>query len=407
MTTIDIALRKPHTPLQRSMITHPGSVVSFCGRRYGKTDGNVQRIFYWMQRKPGMYWWVGLSWRSASLKRAWREVSNIARKILAALGLPERGHINRASFEVKIPGMGEIWFRTADNPASLAGEGIQGVILDEFSLMQEIVWTEYVQATLIDYSGWAAFSGVPKGNNWASALWRGAADKNDWLQVHATSYDNPFNETANIDAIRDDLNTPEFFFRQEYMAEILSAEGQVFRRITDAAILEPIAEPIADRQYIAGVDVADKMDFTVVSVFDVASKEQVYIDRFHRVGYPILEDRLYAVYNRFKIANMIIEDNSIGQVVIDHLRQRGMMITQFNTSHATKQPLIQQLSAAFEHGNIRIINDPIQVGELQSYESQRTASGFSYSAPAGMHDDTVTALAFAWYGLSRRRSIFV
>ena len=63
------------------MITFPGSVVAFCGRRFGKTDGYVQRLFYWMQRKPGLYWWVGLSWRSASLKRAWREATGIARQV--------------------------------------------------------------------------------------------------------------------------------------------------------------------------------------------------------------------------------------------------------------------------------------------------------------------------------------
>jgi len=42
----------------------------------------------------------------------------------------------------------------------------------------------------------------------------------------------------------------------------------------------------------------------------------------------------------------------------------------------------------------------VQVSELQAYEGKRTAAGFSYSAPSGMHDDTVMALAFAWYGVA-------
>ena len=72
-------------------------------------------------------------------------------------------------------------------------------------------------------------------------------------------------------------------------------------------------EPIEGRQYVAGVDVAAKVDFTAVAVFDVESHEQVFLDRFNRVEYPVLEDRLHAVYKRFNLTAMTIEDNSIGK----------------------------------------------------------------------------------------------
>jgi hypothetical protein len=74
-------------------------------------------------------------------------------------------------------------------------------------------------------------------------------------------------------------------------------------------------------------------------------------------------------------------------------------IVPFTTTSATKQAIIQNLQAAFENGQILVLNDQILVGELLSFESKRNASGgFSYSAPAGMHDDTVMSLAFAWDG---------
>jgi hypothetical protein len=57
------------------------------------------------------------------------------------------------------------------------------------------------------------------------------------------------------------------------------------------------------------------------------------------------------------------------------------------------------LQAAFENGQILVLNDQILVGELLSFESKRNASGgFSYSAPDGMHDDCVLSLAIAWHG---------
>lgn len=403
--TLTIPMRKPHCEKQRLMIEYPGSVVAFCGRRFGKTDAYVQRLFYHMGQQPGLYWWVGLSWRSASMKRAFRLVTYYARQILRMLGISDRGYINRSTSEVRIPGLGEIWFRTADNPASMAGEGIRGAVLDEFSLMQEIVWTEYIQATLLDFGGWAAFSGVPKGNNWASNLWRAAASREGWQQIHATSYDNPFMSRERLDKIR--AEESDFIFRQEYMAEILSGEGMVFRRISDAATLSPLSRPEHGRAYVAGVDVADAADFTVISILDARTREQVYIDRFNRVGYTALEERIHAAYNRWNVQTMVIEDNSIGQPVIDHLRDRGLTIVPFHTSAATKQPLIQALQAAFEHGTIKILNDSAQIGELQAYEGKRTASGMSYSAPGGMHDDTVMALAFAWFAIDGMMPVFL
>lgn len=394
-TAVSKYLKTPHSEKQQQMIEFPGSVVAFAGRRFGKTDGFVQRIYYNMEDSPGLYWWVGLSWRSASMKRAWREVSTIARQILNDKGLDERKHINRSRFEIVIPGMGEIWFRTADNPSSLAGEGVHGVVLDEFSLMQEIVWTEYVQATLLDYGGWAAFGGVPKGPNWASSLWRAAADLDNWIQIYATSYDNPHIDPVGIDEIKKQV--PEWLFNQEYMAQIVSGEGMVFRNVTACASSAWLDSPEIGRQYIAAVDVADADDYTVCSVFDVGEKREVYKDRFRRVGYPVLEDRLHAIYHKFGVDSMTIEANSIGQPVIDHLRERGMRIIPFQTTSSTKQPIIQTLQSAFEHEEISILPDDVTINELSAYEATKQANGYKYSAPSGMHDDTVMALAIGWY----------
>lgn len=119
------------------------------------------------------------------------------------------------------------------------------------SLAKEIVWTEYLEATLLDYGGWAAFSGVPKGKNWGAALWHSAVSREGWLQVHATSYDNPFIADAAIDRIR--LHTSERFFNQEYLAEIVDDAGGVFRGVVKAATAVKQDKPIDGHSYIVGV----------------------------------------------------------------------------------------------------------------------------------------------------------
>ena len=133
---------------------------------------------------------------------------------------------------------------------------------------------------------------------------------------------------------------------------------------------------------------AASMDYTVITILDIATHEMVYMDRFNRVDYNVLIDRLEAIYKRWNLSSMKIEANSIGQPVIDQLNIRNMSIIPFLTTAATKQVIIQNLQAAFENADIKIINDPVLIGELLSFESKRNQSGsFSYAAPEGLHDD--------------------
>jgi len=87
--------------------------------------------------------------------------------------------------------------------------------------------------------------------------------------------------------------------------------------------------------------------------------------------------------------------------VIDAMVQRGLSIIPFTTTSTTKQAAIQTLQAAFEHSQIKILPDPVLIGELQAFEGERTPSGsWKYGAPSGLHDDCVLALAIAWQGIA-------
>src|SRR5690606_26505576 len=130
----------------------------------------------------------------------------------------------------------------------------------------------------------------------------------------------------------------------------------------EAAILTP-QEPQPGRQYVAGVDVASSIDFTVVSVLDAESKEMVYLDRFNRVDYPVLIDRLESVYHRYSLTSMVVESNSIGRPVIDELVSSGLAIIPFTTTSATKQAIIQGLQASFESVACQLVDGSVMAGE--------------------------------------------
>lgn len=92
----------------------------------------------------------------------------------------------------------------------------------------------------------------------------------------------------------------------------------------------------------------------------------------------------------------------MGQPLIEQLQRAGLPVVAFTTTAASKPILIDDLTLAFERRALRIIPDPVLINELQSYEGQRMATGMRYGAPAGMHDDTVIALALAYHGSARR-----
>lgn len=427
---VTIKIPPPHSDGQREIILSQNNDVIFGGRRWGKTEAGVERLFICAFTNPGLYWWVGLTWRSASMKRAWRRIKQITRTLYVAAGIDPTPFIREVDKEVILPNGAEIWMRSAERPESLAGEGLRGAILDEFTLMKERVWTEYVEAALLDFDGWAMFMGVPKGNNWAAVLWRDAPNRPGWKQWHFTTYDNPYIDNDKIDEIKS--HTAERWFNQEYMAQVIDDAGGVFRNVVAAATADEQTVPVADyyqpggglvktapyepegnghfeqvpHEYIFGVDWGQQNDFTVITVIDLNMRQVVYIDRFNKIDYIVQSDRLKALNNRFNPTVIIAEENSMGKPIVERLIADGLPVRPFTTTNVTKEAIIRDLAAAFENGEIKIIKDADLINELQAFEQKPTQTGrWKFGAPEGLHDDTVMSLAIGWFGVTKTSSI--
>lgn len=356
------------------------------GRRFGKTRlGVMECIDCAVHGRRA--WWIAPTYRVSDV--GWRPLRQLAARIPGV-------QVRLADRIVSFPGGGEVAVRSSDAPDSLRGEGLDYVVMDEAAFMSRDVWSQAIRPALADRRGHALFISTPKGRNWFWEIYqRGVSGDPGWSSFSYPTSANPFIDPREIDAARGEL--PEITFRQEFGAEFVDSSGDVFRRVHDAACLQPLDGPVHGHQYVCGVDVAASVDYTVATVMDVADRCVVYQDRFNRIDFPVLEDRLAAIYKKWNIDTMMVESNSIGQAVIDHLNGKGLLIQSFTTTSATKAAIIQHLQAAFEHDEIKIIDDPISVGELLSFTAKRSASGnMQYGAPEGVHDDTVMSLAITW-----------
>jgi len=377
---------------------HPGQLVVHmsperfkvlsAGRRWGKTRLGVNECIDAASR-GGRAWWVAPTYKDSEM--GWRPLREIARQLPGV-------EIRISDKQVIFPNGGFVAVRSAEKSDGLRGEGLDFVVMDECASMRKTAWTEEIRPALTDRKGKALFIGTPKGRNHFFELFqKGERGEEDWKSWRFPTVSNPKIDPKEVEAAKRDL--PEVVFRQEYLAEFVDNAGSVFRNVEGCAVLEP-REPEENRVYVAGADIANAEDFTVIAIIDAETKEMVHQERFNRVDYPILEARIIGIYKRWHLKSIKIEVNGIGQGVIDHLRREGIMVIPFMTNNSTKQAIIQNLQVAFEQNSIKVLNDRQLKNELLNYEEKRTQTGaYIYNAPKGQHDDCVMALAIAWDNL--------
>ena len=390
--TIELRLPQPH-PAQLKVIeqTKRFNVVC-CGRRWGKTVLGIDRLIHpALQGKPVA--WFAPNYRL--LSDVWRELQVILQPVIAKLNQQER------RLELHGGGVIEMW--SLDGPDAGRGRSYAVVVVDECALVQNLeqAWQETIRPMLTDLQGDAWFLSTPKGMSYFKALFDRGQDpeREDWASWQMPTSENPYLEPAEIEAARLDLT--EAAFNQEYLALFVNWEGSVFRRVGEAATVVAGARPEAGHDYVIGCDWGRSNDYTVFLVLDVTARSVVAMDRSNRVDYTMQCARLKALSEHWKPQQIIAEQNSIGQPIIEQLSREGLRIQPFTTTNASKAQAIEALALAFERGDIQILNDPVLVSELVAYQAERLPSGLlRYGAPGGQHDDTVMSLAMAWTAVS-------
>lgn len=382
---------------QQMIASHPARFrVLACGRRWGKTRVGAALCVATALRK-GRAWWVAPSYKMAAV--GWRLVTQLGRQIPGA-------QVKQMEQMIVMPGGGTVQVRSADDPQSLRGEGLDFLVMDECAFIVEAAWTEALRPALSDRLGRALFISTPKGRNWFWRAWSRGQEGGEWCSWQFPTATNPFIAASEIEAARQSL--PERVFEQEYLAEFVDDAGGVFRRVMEAATAARLDGPEEGAEYVMGVDWGKQNDYTVVVVLDATTRTMVDFDRMNRIDYAIQTERLRTLAERWGVSNIVAERNSMGEPLIEQLSRDGLPVTSFQTTAQSKAQAIDALALAFERSEICILPEPVLVSELQAYEMQRLPSGMMrYAAPEGMHDDCVMALALAWQAVQHGGPLFL
>ena len=159
-----------------------------------------------------------------------------------------------------------------------------------------------------------------------------------------------------------------------------------------------------DHRYYAGLDFGQSNDFTVLSIIDKDTKQQVDMLRINKISWGEMRNRIRLMCEKWGVKFLLAERNSIGSVNIEELKREfaanktKTKIMEFTTTNQSKAEIMSNLHEALHENGLKLLPNPIQTKELQSFQREYTSSGIpKLNAPNDEHDDTVIALALAWH----------
>ena len=196
-----------------------------CGRRFGKTTASAMEATYYASQPNRKIWLVGLSYDKADL---------MFREVWQKMVIGHANDIIRASEKeriIKFKWGTTVEAKSADNPDSLVGEGLDLLIIDEAAKVKRKVWDMYLSPTLSDRKGKAIFITTPEGFNWVYDLYLLGKEDDLWESHQAPSWDNHF---AFPEGKKDQFllerrrNMAKEVYEQEYGAKFTSFAGRVY-----------------------------------------------------------------------------------------------------------------------------------------------------------------------------------
>jgi hypothetical protein len=372
---IEVTLSQPHRAQLQIISEAKRFNVLDCGRRFGKSKlaANILSENA-LEGNPGAYF-----------APTYKLLEGTFKDILTSLqSLISRKHDNQ---RIELITGGSIEFWSLENPLAGRSRKYKVAIIDEAAFNRNLwqSWTEAIRPTLTDLKGSAWFMSTPKGKNDFYKLWmRGQTNEPDWMSWQMPTITNPFIDPSEIEAARRDL--PDLAFKQEYLAEfndnVANPFGLDYIRICTGRISN---EPAV----CFGIDLAKSFDWTVIIGLDKFGNV-CHFDRFQRPWNETKE-----IIRRLPRGAIKIDSTGVGDPITEDIQRERGDVHSFKYTSTSKQQLMEGLAAAIHQRKV-IFPEGVIKAELESFEYQMTGTGVKYTAPPGLHDDCVNALALAW-----------
>lgn len=357
----------------------------------GKTTG----CLIWLNEKACLEgfdgwngWWIAPVYGQAKI--AYSRLKRFSKKYGALLKFSD------GDLTVLYPNGAKLWFKSAEKPDNLYGDDVYVAVLDEASRMREEAW-HAIRSTLTATRGPARIIGNVKGRkNWYYQLARRAeAQEPGFYYAKLTAWHAVAAGILEREEVEDAQRVlPEAVFRELYLAEPSDDGSNPFGL---AAIAKCLMPTLAAGPVVAfGGDLAKSVDFDVLVGLN-ADRRVAAFDRWQG-PWDLTKPRFARGIGSVPA---LLDSTGVGDPVVEELQKGRSNIAGFKFTGPSKQQLMEGLANAIAEGAAAgapwIYAGPADVMrlELEAFEYVYTRTGVRYSAPKGMHDDCVMALALA------------
>lgn len=388
---LEVRLPELHTRQQEILEDQHRFKVVVCGRQFGKTSLGVVMCIASALR-GGDVWWVAPTFPLA--EAGWQVIEKMCSQI------PGTRSEGRPVWRIRFPTGGSIQARSADNPDSLRGATLDGLVLDEAAVAKRDTWPTLRPALTIR-KGWAMFISTPKGTNWFYDLYEGSAKRGGWARWQIASVESPFIPPEDVEDARQEMSS--LMFAQEFLAEFISYASGIFRadwivRYQERwdgdqrlYVLGDEVVPLASCRTFHTVDLAwsqaEDADFTVISSWAQTPKGHLLLLDMIRGRFegPDIVPRLRQAYDKWG-GILIVERATRQMSIIQEGVRTGLPVKEVK---AEKDKVTRAWPAAARMEQHRIWFPPASVPWMTEVEDELLAF------PAGRHDDIVDTLAYA------------
>lgn len=381
---------------QKAIFTPKRWALCEASTKSGKTVGAIARIIEWGLIGNGTfaaaenqnYWWVA-------------PVSDQARIAFSRV----KAGLTRGSFSskesptpiIQLMTGPTLAFKSADNPDSLYGEDVYGVVGDEASRWKAEAWPA-IRSTLTATRGPGVFIGNVKGKKnwfyeWCRRAERGLDPNAAFSRI--TWRDAVEAGVLDLEEIEDARrNLPSMIFQELYEAVASDDSGNPFGEDHIYACVEPGLSNLPPVAF--GVDLAKSRDWLVVIGLDERGRVCVF-QRWQGVPWRESIRRIHETVG--EDTPTLIDSTGVGDPVLEELQVEHGNITGFHFGNLSKQRLMEGLAVSIQSHEIGYPDGPIK-NELLGFEFVQIPTGIRYQAAEGYSDDCVCALALAREQLS-------
>ncbi len=278
---------------------------------------------------------------------------------------------------------------------NLRGLTVTHVVLDEFAYSKPELWEKVIKPATFVKGKKIIFISTPfSKNHFYTLFMMGENGKKGYRSFTAPSTENPYIDPDEIN----EMEKNDLIFQQEYMAKFLDTSLTVFPNLKEQTYPEPMElnERNSEMKYFIGIDLGRYKDATCAICLD---NNRRVVDML-TIRFKEWSDQIDAIekfYHKWKPANAKIEIN-FNDNIYEILKARGCTnLKPFHTSAQSKPLIVEDLSKGFQDKKITIPDIKYLYNELDSftYRFNPNTHRISYSAPNGLHDDSVIALCLA------------